>query len=318
MNEASGQPPLPGPHDESAPGGTTGDGAAPSPLISVIVPHYEDLDRLSACLDALVRQEGDLDYEIVVSDNMSPSGETAVLAAIAGRARLVFASRKGAGPARNVGVAQSRGRILAFTDCDCVPEPGWLKAGVAALDKHDFVGGQMTVSVSDPAHMSGAEGFERVFAFDNRSYVVDKAFTVTANLFCTRALFDKVGEFRTGVSEDLEWCHRARDAGYRIGYAGDAIVGHPARANWSELRRKWHRINAETYGLYLGKRLGRAKWAVRAFALPASILAHTPKVLTSGQVPGLGNKARALGTLVAIRSWRMVDSLGLALGKKVS
>ena len=311
MSEASGEPPLPGSHDEP-----TTSGAKPAPQISVIVPHYEDLARLSDCLDALTRQQGDLDYEIVVSDNMSPSGEAAVLAAIAGRARLVFASRKGAGPARNVGVAQSRGRILAFTDCDCVPEPGWLAAGIAALEKHDFVGGRMTVSVPDPKHMSGAQGFERVFAFDNRSYVIDKAFTVTANLFCTRALFDKVGEFRTGVSEDLEWCHRARDAGYRSGYAGDAVVGHPARANWSELVRKWHRINAETYGLYADKRLGRVKWTVRSLALPASILAHTPKVLTSGQVPGLGNKARALGTLVAIRSWRLVDSVGLALGKK--
>ena len=77
----------------------------------------------------------------------------------------------------------------------------------------------MTVLVRAGQPKSGAEAFECVFAFDNRAYVLDKGFTVTANLFCSRALFEDVGPFLTGVSEDLEWCMRARSKGYRIGYA---------------------------------------------------------------------------------------------------
>ncbi|MCT2398404.1 glycosyltransferase family 2 protein [Novosphingobium mangrovi (ex Huang et al. 2023)] len=296
--------------------GDASPGSPDTPYISIIVPHYEDLASLGLCLDALMRQEGDLDFEIVVADNMSPSGEAAVSRVIDGRARLTIATQKGAGPARNAGVAASRGRILAFTDCDCIPDPGWLQAGVAALASHDFVGGRMTVLVPDPAKMSGAEGFERVFAFNNRAYVEEKGFTVTANLFCPRALFDTVGGFRTGVSEDLEWCHRARDAGYRIGYAADAVVGHPARADWGQLRHKWRRINAETFGLYAGKPLGRVKWALRSLALPATILAHVPRILSSPAVPGAQNKARALGTLVRIRLWRLANSLILVFGKE--
>ncbi|MCJ2180053.1 glycosyltransferase family 2 protein [Novosphingobium album (ex Hu et al. 2023)] len=286
-------------------------GSGKGPDISVIVPHYEDLSSLDRCLDALAGQEGGLYFEVVVADNMSPSGEAAVRATIGDRARLVIATQKGAGPARNAGVAASRGRILAFTDCDCIPEPGWLKAGVAALKEHDFVGGRMTVLVSDPARMSGAEGFERVFAFDNRTYVQRKGFTVTANLFCPRMLFDTVGGFRSGVSEDLEWCHRARDAGFRIGYAADAVAGHPARADWGQLRHKWRRLNAETFALYENKPGGRFKWAMRSFALPASILAHAPAVLSSAAIPGMTNKVRALGMLAKIRLWRFGDALGL-------
>lgn len=286
-----------------------------TPQISVIVPHYNDLERLDACLVALLAQTGGHDFEIVVSDNMSPCSEGAVKAVIADRARLVLAPEKGAGPARNAGVAAARGETLAFTDCDCIPEPGWLSAGLAALERHDFVGGRMTVLVADPRHMSGAEGFERVFAFDNRSYVEKKGFTVTANLFCSKALFENVGGFRNDVSEDLEWCQRAGSMGFRIGYAPQAVVGHPARANWQELRHKWRRINAETYGLYADKPMGRVKWLVRSLALPASALTHVPAIVSSKAVTGLPNKVRATGTLVRIRMWRLVDSFALAFGK---
>lgn len=294
----------------------TDDSAGAAPDISVIVPHYEDLAGLDLCLQALGRQEGDLDFEIVVADNMSPSGEAAVRSMIGDRARLILAPQKGAGPARNAGVAAARGRILAFTDCDCVPEPGWLKAGLAALERYDFVGGRMTVLVPDTRRMSGAEGFERVFAFDNQAYVERKGFTVTANLFCPRALFDAVGGFLTGVSEDLEWCHRARAAGFRIGYAADAVAGHPARANWQQLRHKWRRLNAETFALYADRPRGRLKWALRSLALPASILAHAPAVLSSPAVPGTANKLRALGTLVRLRLWRFADSFGFVFGRE--
>jgi glycosyltransferase involved in cell wall biosynthesis len=76
------------------------------PKVSVIIPHYRDLARLDKCLTALGRQTYPRDcIEIIVADNASPEGETAVAAAIAGRSRLVVVREKGAGLARNGGVA---------------------------------------------------------------------------------------------------------------------------------------------------------------------------------------------------------------------
>ncbi|MFC3441153.1 glycosyltransferase family 2 protein [Sphingobium rhizovicinum] len=288
---------------------SVGDQAAPA--ISIIVPHYQDLHRLDLCLSALMAQQGDLDFEIIVSDNMSPCGEARVLQAIAGRARLTMATEKGAGPTRNAGVAAARGAVLAFTDSDCVPDPHWLARGVAALSTYDFVGGRMVVLVADDGRMTGAEAFERVFAFNNRRYVEEEGFTVTANLFCARALFDHVGGFRTGLSEDLEWCRRATTVGYRIGYAEDAVVGHPARADWGELVGKWRRINAETFGLFKGRRHGRLKWGMRNLALPLSVIRHAPQVMRSPSIAGLPTRLRALRTLAAIRLWRMGDAYRL-------
>lgn len=278
--------------------------------ISVIVPHYADLERLDRCLTALTAQTVPAaDYEIIVADNMSPVGREAVERVIAGRARLVLATERGAGPARNAGVAASHGRFLAFTDADCVPEPEWLAVGIAALDAHDFVGGSMVVIAEHDGPRSGAEAFETVFAFDNASYVRDKGFTVTANLFCPRAVFDRVGPFHVGVSEDYDWCLRARAAGFRIGYAERAVAGHPPRADWAALRKKWSRLNAEMFELALQRPGGRFRWLAHTLALPLSIPAHAPRLLRSPQLANRGERARGLAMLARLRMWRFADGM---------
>jgi GT2 family glycosyltransferase len=278
--------------------------------VSVVVPHYQDLASLDACLTALVGQTfPKSDYEIVVADNNSPIGVAAVEQTIAGRARLTVATEKGAGPARNAGVLAAKGELLAFTDCDCVPAPGWLAAGIAALDKAPVIGGRMTVSTS--AHKSGAEAFESVFAFDNEDYVERKGFTVTANLFCARTTFDAVGPFRTGVSEDTEWCWRARDLGYPIAYAPDAVCSHPARPDWSALVKKSARINEESY--LLAKSRGETgRWIAKQLALPLSIVAHAPRVMAANNLTP-GERLSALATLARIRLWRLGDAMRLIL-----
>lgn len=286
------------------------------PRISVIVPHYNDLPALDACLAALEAQSQARDtFEIIVADNASPVDPSALEQAIAGRARLVTVPEKGAGPARNGGVAASSGALLAFVDCDCLPEPRWLEEGIAALARHDLAGGRMIVTVGRNRAITGPEAFESVFAFDNRRYVEEEAFTVTANLFCPRALFDAVGGFRNDVSEDKDWCHRARDAGYRIGYAERAIAGHPARVSWAELRNKWRRLNAETYGLFRLKPLGTVKWVLRSWLLPLSIPAHVPAILRSPSLRSMAERRAALATLARIRLWRFLHAHQLAFGR---
>ncbi|WP_037522264.1 glycosyltransferase family 2 protein [Sphingobium yanoikuyae] len=287
------------------------------PDISVIIPHYSDLDRLDRCLAALQAQTMAAHrFEIIVADNMSPIGKLAVENAIAGRARLIMAPEKGAGPARNAGVAASAGELLAFTDADCLPDPNWLEAGIAALDGCDLVGGRMIVVPEHDRPRSGAEAFETVFAFDNESYVRDKGFTVTANLFCSRSVFDATGPFRVGLSEDTDWCLRARDLGFRITYAERAVVGHPPRPDWPSLRRKWERMHAEMFALALLQPGGRRKWVVHMLAMPPSILAHGPRLLRSPALTDTGERWRGLVLLTRLRLWRFFDGILRAGGMR--
>lgn len=278
--------------------------------VSVIVPHYRDVTGLDRCLTALKAQTWPHAFEIVVADNDSPEGEQWVRDAIAGRASLVVVKERGAGPARNGGVAASTGEILAFTDSDCVPEPQWLSEGLAALRSADFVGGGVEVLVDDPRRVTPVEAFERVFAFDMRHYAEKLGFAGSGNLFVSRRVFEAVGGFRAAVSEDRDFSWRAQAMGFRLGYRDEARVGHPARRTWPELRAKWRRVNRESYALAADA--GRTwVWALRAVLLVPSIAAHAPKVLASKELLTLEQKMAAIGVLARSRLWRLGDVVGI-------
>ena len=252
----------------------------------------------------------------MVADNGSPEGTEAVVKAIAGRARMVVVEERGPGPARNGGVAEARGRYLAFTDSDCLPEPQWLSEGISALQEFDLVGGGMEVLVSSPKTMSPVEAFERVFAFPNETYVKRDGFTVTANLFCPRSVFDVVGGFKgLRIAEDSNWCYRARDAGFVIGYAPAAVVGHPARTNWDELLKKWRRSNLDIFGSTMQRKWGRLRWLCRTLLLPVSALVDTPKVMVSERLDGFDQRVGALYVLYRLRMWRFFDAFRLLVSK---
>jgi GT2 family glycosyltransferase len=279
------------------------------PTVSVIVPHYRDFEHLDICLAALKAQTYPAELvEVIVGDNASPEGLERVREVAARRAKVVLVEERGAGPARNGAVAHAKGQVLAFIDSDCVAEPQWLDEGVRALAGYDFVGGQVKVLVDDEAHMTPVEAWERVFAFDFKTYIEKKGFTGSGNLFCPRAVFDKVGGFRVGISEDTEWSLRAQAAGFRLGYAAKAVVGHPARRTWEELTRKWRRLGDESYGLSAGRPGRRLRWALRGLLMPASALAHTPKVFLHPGLHSLGQRLAALRVLYAIRFWRLADA----------
>jgi glycosyltransferase involved in cell wall biosynthesis len=281
--------------------------------ISVIIPHLDALDDLARCVAALEAQSlARASFEIIVADNGSGCG-TEVVQAAAPSARVVSVAERGAGPARNAGVAASSGRILAFTDSDCVPDRAWLANGKAALANADIIGGAMRVSVADPKHMTGPEAFEAVFAFDNRAYVERRGFSVTANLMTTRAVFDAAGPFPKSISEDVMWCRTAAKRGYRLVYADNAVVTHPARYSFADLQRKWRRLTSESYALWQAEGRGRLEWLLRAAAVLVSPLGHAWRVLASDRLPDSATRLRALATLVRIRGARAGWMLRLAL-----
>lgn len=284
------------------------------PTVSIIVPHYDDLGRLDICLAALGRQTyPPTALDIIVADNGSPAGEVEVLRLIDGRATLVTVTERGAGPARNGAVAVSKGEVLAFIDSDCVAEPDWVTHGVKALAHCDLVGGHVRVLVRDEGRMSGPEAFERVFAFDFKTYIEKKKFTGAGNMFCRREMFAAVGGFGTGISEDVEWSRRAQSLGFSLAYEPQAVVGHPARETWGELIAKWRRINRETFALTCRQPGGWWRWLARTLATPPSILVHLPVIWTSPKLSSPSQRFRASVTLTQIRLWRFVDGLALML-----
>lgn len=283
------------------------------PDTAILIPHYNDVARLVRCLAALAPQCG-AGVEVVVVDNGSDQDLGPARAAWPGL-RLVIEPQKGAAHARNRGVAETTAPLLLFLDADCLPAPDWVAVARGALARTgaDLVGGRVEVFDETPPPRSGAQAFETVFAFDFRTYIERKGFSGSGNLVTRRDVFLATGPFVHGLSEDLDWCRRATAKGFRLAYDDSLRVGHPSRGDWPALARKWRRLTEEGFGVNGRSPWRRAVWAGRALLMPASVLAHAPRVLRHPALRDRGERARALATLARLRLARMGWMLAQAL-----
>jgi glycosyltransferase involved in cell wall biosynthesis len=163
--------------------------------VSVIVPFRNERRYLERCIDALAAQDYEGPHEVLLVDNGSTDG-SAELAR--GRpVRLLTEPGRGSYRARNRGVAASTGRILAFTDGDCVPEPGWLRMLVAP-----FADPGVDLVLGGRAQARDTAGLRLLTAYDNArmAQILDSAspdhyYGATNNLAVRREVFDDNGRF---------------------------------------------------------------------------------------------------------------------------
>lgn len=273
--------------------------------ISIVIPHYNDESRLRRCLKELEHQIAtNAPIEVVVVDNNSPKVDLEQLAVDFPWAKFVTEIEQGAAAARNRGIIETTGTALLFIDADCVPSSDWLTAASRFPDGYDIIGGRIDVFDETDPPRSGSEAFETVFAFNNRRYIEQENFTVTANLLARRSVFDDVGVFKPRVSEDKEWCQRAVRAGFRIEYADAMSVRHPSRSDWPALKKKWQRLTDEAFALEREERTSRFAWLARASAVLVSPLVHAHRILFSSQLSSSGERLRGLVTLFRLRAHR--------------
>ena len=214
--------------------------SARSTRISVIVPVLTHREHLENLLDSLARQTLSPDsFDVVVVHNASQPLELGDqypfdLQSIAEPDGYSYA-------ARNKGIGISRGEVLAFTDADCVAEPGWLAEALAILDKDSkaLVAGHIKV-FAESSTPSLAEKHQMTFAFDQETNVTYKRGIPTANLVAHREAFVEVGLFNPDMVSggDTEWTRRALHHGYRAVYVPSAVVFHPARRTVREIRQQ--------------------------------------------------------------------------------
>ncbi|MBI2685231.1 MAG: glycosyltransferase [Acidobacteria bacterium] len=104
------------------------------PFISVIVPFRNNENDIETCCASLMAQRYPADrYEIIFVNNNSTDASRSIVARFP-HIQMLEESRPGAYFARNCGLAQAHGSVIAFTDADCIAAPDWLDSIAAAMD----------------------------------------------------------------------------------------------------------------------------------------------------------------------------------------
>lgn len=283
--------------------------------ISVIIPHLNQPAMLARCLASLVAGRRQAD-EIIVVDNGSASQPTAICAPYA-NVRLLHEATPGPGPARNLGVANSVGDVLAFIDADCLADPDWLAVAATTMADPDalILGGDVRIAYVDAAHLTMLEAYESIYAYRMDRYIAREGFTGTGNLVVRREVLARVGPFAgIGVAEDIDWGHRATGLGLPIRFVSDMKVFHPARTKYNELKSKWDRHIAHAFMLTNRKPQRLAVWGAKIVAMTVSPVFEIPQILVSSRISGGRSRFLALICLTKIRLYRARTMAWLLVG----
>lgn len=207
-------------------------------FVSVIIPVFNDSERLKQCLQRLYVQSYPYsEYEIIVVDNNSTENIYSVCQQFP-NVQYIQEPKQGSYAARNQGLAIAKGEIIAFTDSDCLPEIDWITQGVKALSSSDaaIVAGHIEFYFSK-AKPSIAEYVDSVIHLKQQRYAKE-GFAATANLFTFAWVFKQFGSFPDVQSlGDQQWGKWVSSEGYDVIYSADAVVHHPARSGSSLLRK---------------------------------------------------------------------------------
>ncbi len=218
-------------------------------MISIIISTLNRADLLPQALESLMRQRGlSVPAEILVVDNGSTDDTATMMATVAQTPslpiRYLHEPRTGLSYARNTGIANARGEVVAFLDDDAWAEPEWLSLlwKVHASDPAiACVGGKIVLDWPDcqrprwlrPSFL----GYLGTYDLGNQSRDLSPRDLLPfgGNISFRRSTLEALGGFRNdlgrsgnrlGAGEEGELCLRLLQAGYRVVYEPDAVVHH--------------------------------------------------------------------------------------------
>jgi len=237
------------PGDRPAEPETAGDpGGEETPLVTFVIPVFNQLDLTRRCLRSIADTVG-VPREVVVVDNGSTDGTAGFLA---GERVTVIRNDANLGISRatSQGIAAARGRYACLMNNDVACRPGWLEPLLAVLEGDPLAGlaGPKQVTpdgrvwhagtVFLPQGDTGYPGLPvHVFSgFQADDPAVDAGgeypamnfgcALVKAALFEEAGVLDDEGFIFPGYYEDVDWCLRARKAGYTCHYVPESVVLH--------------------------------------------------------------------------------------------
>lgn len=282
--------------------------------LSIIIPHFDDPKGLAKCLESLEAQDYDKSrVEVIVCDNKSAELPE-ILDKYDLNVILVVEEQRGAASTRNKGALIANGQYLAFTDCDCIAESGFIKNGLAQMKKNgenSVMAGEIVIFPANN-RPNLVEAFEITYSMDQEGYA-KKGDAATGNMWTSRKLFHEVGVFRLGVAEDSDWCERAHAKGAKFHFGGESIVRHPARDTLKELRLKWRRQSAMTFNAWDKNVKYYLTWPFFCCLVAASSLPHSLKAIQDNRLEFTIDKIKAILILFWCRSFRAKVMMGFYL-----
>lgn len=246
--------------------------------VSVVVPTKNSVRTIETCLTSLLKNQSF--HEIIIVDDSTDGTREKVSKY---PVRVIHAPGKNISEARNLGVTNATGDIIAFTDDDCVVPEDWIERGcnyfrdpsVSAVGGPNFTPKDSTFRESCSG-MALSSWFGTGVSVDRYSIVnnetqfreVDESKLITCNLFLRKTALNAVGLFDPGQfpCEENELLHRMKQSGFKLIYVPSMYVWHKRRPVFLPFVRQIH-----SYGIGRALLIRRSTSSFKAFYLIPTI-----------------------------------------------
>jgi glycosyltransferase involved in cell wall biosynthesis len=278
--------------------------ASSAPFVSIVVPVLNGERTIGDCLASLMRTEYPEDRrEIIVVDN--GSGDRTAEAVARYPVRALSESRPGPSHARNKGITEAVGELVAFTDADCTVSAGWLAELVGGFE-HEATGAVAGEIVAHPPE-SPVERYvsSRRPALTSWALSHPWRWIPFGSAAVRRSAFERIGLFDTELRgcEDIDLSWRLLLAGFEIDWRPRALVFHRHPATIRALVRQRVRYGRGHASL-IAKYPEMIRWNWQRERVAWGDVARTARDAARLGVRALSKKSQAPGDDFA---WTAID-----------
>jgi len=212
--------------------------------VSIIVPVYESPKFIEPFFKFFHQNPLPNGIELIIVDNGSTDvfynelvtqGESIINCNI-----FRYPEKQSSYAARNFGVSQSKGQVLAFTDFDCILSKSYIDLLLTIdINPKNIISGKVELFyIKNNIY----EVFDKYAYLNQNTYSKEKK-GATANLLVPRNIFESLNGFSEFISGgDGEFCHRVEKSGYGFKYNKDLVIRHPTRNTLIEHETKARRL----------------------------------------------------------------------------
>lgn len=243
--------------------------------LSIIIVTWKSKDFLKKCLDSIIIGTKGIQYEIIVIDNASKDGTVQMIETEYQHVILIKNNRNMGMPARNQGLLIAIGRYMLLLDVDTIVSPNSINTLITYLNLHPDVGlvaakltdenGNLqytchrfpTVIIKILRRYQFKWGRKLVYKEELRSWdhntIREIDYVTGACQMIRRETYLKVGLIDDKIfygPEDVDYCLRVWQSGYKVVYNPNAVIIHAERRITTKslfTKTTWKHIKALVY-----------------------------------------------------------------------
>jgi len=205
--------------------------------VTIIVPVYNAEKTIKECINSIL----EIDYpkeklELIFVNNSSTDRTENILNEFKDKIKILYEKKRGPAAARNKGLLNASGEIIAFTDSDCVVERNWLKNIIKPLkdEQVGIAGGKILARI--PYNKIEKFG-ESIHDHKSAINVFKPPYAISMNWASRLSTLKKMNLFNDNFirCQDVELSYRIHIAGYKIVYVPEAVVYHRNESTLTDL-----------------------------------------------------------------------------------